>query len=339
MTKQDKSDAASSTQPEYNKYRRTQIAEMADWQPGFDMRNVSVSNADASAGSPKLGDKIARNPANHDDRWLVAKAYFEANFEAAASPTEERPAESLPLENLSPIGELWAEYHNDKPENASLEMCHFAYYVHKRLAANTTTLAPCDSEEKSEMRRVMACSVQDHADKAKVVGGEPRPAESCPSCGSDERGVRGCTACFRRRAKPIIHGAAMDVCSDLWHGRKPTEEPELPEREPQWADCPRCRQKVLAPHECYESVLNEGEREAFEKYAESEGLMAKRYKGKVFSLSYVNGNTDAHWETWQAAYRAGAASNLEINDKSGWEYDPDAALRRVRARVATGKEK
>jgi hypothetical protein len=117
-------------------------------------------------------------------------------------------------------------------------------------------------------------------------------------------------------------------------------EPELPEREPQWADCPRCHQKVLAPHECYESVLNEvSEREAFEKYAESEGLMTKRYKGKVFRLSYVNGNTDAHWETWQAAYRAGAASNLEINDKSGWEYDPDAALKRVRARVATGKEK
>jgi hypothetical protein len=34
---------------------------------------------------------------------------------------------------------------------------------------------------------------------------------------------------------------------------------------------------------------------------------------------------------YQAAYRAGAASNLEINDKNGWEYDPNAALRRVRA--------
>jgi hypothetical protein len=66
---------------EYKQYRRTQIAEMADWEPGFDMHNVSVSGADASNGSPKLGDKIARNPANHDDRWLVAKAYFDANFE------------------------------------------------------------------------------------------------------------------------------------------------------------------------------------------------------------------------------------------------------------------
>jgi hypothetical protein len=65
----------------YKRYRRTQIAEMADWEPGFDMRNVPISNVDLSNGSPKPGDKIARNPANHADRWLVAKAYFEANFE------------------------------------------------------------------------------------------------------------------------------------------------------------------------------------------------------------------------------------------------------------------
>jgi hypothetical protein len=65
----------------YKKYRRTQIAEMADWKPGFDMYNVSISSADIRTGSPKIGDKIARNPANHNDRWLVAKTYFEANFE------------------------------------------------------------------------------------------------------------------------------------------------------------------------------------------------------------------------------------------------------------------
>lgn len=67
--------------PEYKQYRRTQIAEMADWAPDFDMTNVSISAPDVKAGSPKEGDKIARNPVNHDDKWLVAKAYFEANFE------------------------------------------------------------------------------------------------------------------------------------------------------------------------------------------------------------------------------------------------------------------
>lgn len=68
---------------EYKRYRRTQIAEMADWEPGFDMDGVSVSVEDAKAGSPKPGDKIARNPANHNDRWLVAAAYFAVNFEPA----------------------------------------------------------------------------------------------------------------------------------------------------------------------------------------------------------------------------------------------------------------
>lgn len=69
---------------DYRQYRRTQIAEMADWHDGFDMTGVSVSAPDAEAGSPKAGDKIARNPANHDDRWLVARAYFETNFEPIA---------------------------------------------------------------------------------------------------------------------------------------------------------------------------------------------------------------------------------------------------------------
>lgn len=69
--------------PEYRHYRRSQIAELADWSPDFDMTGVSVSAPDTAAGSPKRGDKIARNPANHEDRWLVAAEYFLANFEPA----------------------------------------------------------------------------------------------------------------------------------------------------------------------------------------------------------------------------------------------------------------
>jgi hypothetical protein len=65
----------------YTQYRRTAVAEMMDWTPDVDMTGVSVSEADKKAGSPKPGDKIARNPVNHEDRWLVAAAYFEANFE------------------------------------------------------------------------------------------------------------------------------------------------------------------------------------------------------------------------------------------------------------------
>jgi hypothetical protein len=66
---------------DFKQYRRTQIAEMALWHPGFDMSRVSVSAPDKEAGSPKAGDMIARNPKNHADQWLVAAQYFADNFE------------------------------------------------------------------------------------------------------------------------------------------------------------------------------------------------------------------------------------------------------------------
>lgn len=66
----------------YKQYRRTQIAEIARWVPGFDMSGVSISKPDLEAGSPMDGDMIARNPKNHKDRWLIAAQYFADNFEA-----------------------------------------------------------------------------------------------------------------------------------------------------------------------------------------------------------------------------------------------------------------
>ncbi len=66
---------------EFKQYRRKQIAELRPYVPGETLsERVSISAADQEAGSPKEGDMIARNPINHDDQWLVAKAYFEANF-------------------------------------------------------------------------------------------------------------------------------------------------------------------------------------------------------------------------------------------------------------------
>ena len=83
---------------EFKKYRRTQIAEMRDVtqrditeyrvigaieiETEDDNRiAVSISAVDRRNGSPKVGDMIARNPKNHNDQWLVAKEYFEDNFE------------------------------------------------------------------------------------------------------------------------------------------------------------------------------------------------------------------------------------------------------------------
>ena len=72
------------TMSEFKKYRRSQIAELRAFEPGEVLsERVSISASDKEAGSPKPGDMIARNPANHDDQWLVAAAYFNANFEPA----------------------------------------------------------------------------------------------------------------------------------------------------------------------------------------------------------------------------------------------------------------
>lgn len=66
----------------FTRYKRKNIAEMRPYVSGEDLSHVMVSEADKQAGSPKEGDMIARNPANHDDQWLVAQRYFLDNFEA-----------------------------------------------------------------------------------------------------------------------------------------------------------------------------------------------------------------------------------------------------------------
>lgn len=65
----------------FKKYRRTNIAEMRPYTGEALPSCVSISQADKDNGSPKMGDMIARNPDNHDDMWLIAKDYFEKNFE------------------------------------------------------------------------------------------------------------------------------------------------------------------------------------------------------------------------------------------------------------------
>lgn len=67
----------------FTKYKRTQVAELAPWDETVDMSDVSIASVDRANGSPKLGDMIARNPANHEDKWLIASDYFRANFEPA----------------------------------------------------------------------------------------------------------------------------------------------------------------------------------------------------------------------------------------------------------------
>jgi NTP pyrophosphatase (non-canonical NTP hydrolase) len=93
----------------FKRYRRTAVAEMADWEPGFDMTGVSVSEPDRAAGSPKPGDKIARNPANHADKWLVAADYFAANFVPLELGTGPERAEYLVRPAVAKFAELMEE--------------------------------------------------------------------------------------------------------------------------------------------------------------------------------------------------------------------------------------
>jgi hypothetical protein len=69
----------------FKKYTRTNIAEMRTFKKGEKLKGVSISDADKKNGSPKNGDMIARNPKNHNDKWLVAKKYFKDNFTPATS--------------------------------------------------------------------------------------------------------------------------------------------------------------------------------------------------------------------------------------------------------------
>jgi len=70
----------------FQQYRRKQIAELRPYLLGEVLGSaVSISQADKDAGSPRVGDMIARNPINHNDIWLVAERYFKDNFEPAAA--------------------------------------------------------------------------------------------------------------------------------------------------------------------------------------------------------------------------------------------------------------
>lgn len=74
----------------YKKYKRTAIAEMRDIEPNETINSlmetgVSISEVDKEAlianEEEFLKGKIARNPANHQDKWYVAYKYFIENFE------------------------------------------------------------------------------------------------------------------------------------------------------------------------------------------------------------------------------------------------------------------
>lgn len=74
---------------EFKQYERTAVTEMRPYagtpeDDAFIKTSVSISYADKQAGSPKLGDMIARNPNNHSDMWLVSEQWFKDNYREVA---------------------------------------------------------------------------------------------------------------------------------------------------------------------------------------------------------------------------------------------------------------
>lgn len=69
-------------------YRKKQLQKLEPWVPGMVMDGVSISDADKSNGSPKVGDMIAFNPKDDSDRWLVAKQFFDDNYEFVSETQE-----------------------------------------------------------------------------------------------------------------------------------------------------------------------------------------------------------------------------------------------------------
>lgn len=62
-------------------YRKKELQELTPWVEGLPTDLVSISEADKKNGSPKKGDMIAFNPKDATDMWLVAKEFFDYNYE------------------------------------------------------------------------------------------------------------------------------------------------------------------------------------------------------------------------------------------------------------------
>lgn len=62
----------------YKQYRRKGLSEMRPYVKGEDLTGISVSEQDNPETDMGM---IARNPKNHDDKWYVARKYFEENLE------------------------------------------------------------------------------------------------------------------------------------------------------------------------------------------------------------------------------------------------------------------
>jgi hypothetical protein len=63
---------------EYKEYKRKGLLEMRPYVKGEDQSKISIASVDDPETDMGM---VARNPMNWDDKWYVAKKYFEDNLE------------------------------------------------------------------------------------------------------------------------------------------------------------------------------------------------------------------------------------------------------------------
>lgn len=64
----------------WKQYKRKGLSEMRHYKSGEDLSKISVADVDDPENDMGM---VARNPENHDDKWYVARKYFEDNLEPA----------------------------------------------------------------------------------------------------------------------------------------------------------------------------------------------------------------------------------------------------------------
>ena len=89
---------------EFKQYQRKELSEMIPFEDfiGQDMSKISISEPDKLLSNDefRLG-YIARNPKNHEDKWYVAKKYFEENFELYSEDAKVNGSKTLHNSNAS----------------------------------------------------------------------------------------------------------------------------------------------------------------------------------------------------------------------------------------------
>lgn len=65
-------------------YRKKLLQPMRPYLPGEDLKGISVNKED----TPEFGGMIAYNPDNSEDKWYVAKKFFEDNYEEVKESLE-----------------------------------------------------------------------------------------------------------------------------------------------------------------------------------------------------------------------------------------------------------